>query len=299
MPPRRRAPWWKSPNRLSPPPLRDAQGLVLIARAGAPRRDLAESAPRCLRRHAPPRRQRAAARAAALPRRRPPLLGFRCAARPRFFAPALRPAGPRRQRGAGRRPMASRICRRSSPPPPANGVARAHVAGISLGGLIAQRFAATRPELVDRLILIDTTPRYSDELRLMRDPARRDRPRGRRRADDRRAARHLVLGRRARARRRRRALRARDARALPGRGLRARLRGAQSGRPARARADIAARTLVVCGDDDIPSSLDAARWLAATIPQAELAWLEGAKHASVLESPEEARQLMRTFLQGR
>jgi pimeloyl-ACP methyl ester carboxylesterase len=46
-------------------------------------------------------------------------------------------------------------------------IARAHVAGISLGGLIAQHFAASRPEMVDRLILIDTTPRYTDELRAM------------------------------------------------------------------------------------------------------------------------------------
>src|SRR5689334_3390511 len=51
----------------------------------------------------------------------------------------------------------------------AHGIARAHVAGISLGGLIAQHFAATRPERVDRLILIDTTPRYTDELRAMWD----------------------------------------------------------------------------------------------------------------------------------
>ena len=61
---------------------------------------------------------------------------------------------------------------------------------------------------------------------------------------------------------------------------------------------IAARTLVVCGDDDIPSFLEAARCLAAEIPQAELAWLKGAKHASVLEQPEAARRLMRTFLRG-
>src|SRR2546423_6583126 len=40
------------------------------------------------------------------------------------------------------------------------GVTRAHVAGISLGGLVAQHFAATNPKLVDRLVLIDTTPRY-------------------------------------------------------------------------------------------------------------------------------------------
>ena len=44
---------------------------------------------------------------------------------------------------------------------------RVHLAGISLGGLIAQHFAATHPELVDRLILIDTTPRYTDEMRSM------------------------------------------------------------------------------------------------------------------------------------
>src|SRR5262249_56354527 len=46
----------------------------------------------------------------------------------------------------------------------AHRIARAHVAGISLGGLIAQHFAATRPELVDPLILIDTTPPYSPAL---------------------------------------------------------------------------------------------------------------------------------------
>jgi len=180
----------------------------------------------------------------------------------------------------------------------ANGVTRAHVAGISLGGLIAQHFAATRPELVDRLILIDTTPRYTDELRRMWD----ERAATARMAgvatmvpgllaiwfsaaalarDD--AGVRYVRETLARCpgegyARACEALRAADLRALAGR--------------------IAARTLVVCGDDDIPSFLDAARWLAATVPHAELAWIEGAKHASVLEQPDEARRLMRTFLQG-
>src|SRR5262249_31105012 len=49
----------------------------------------------------------------------------------------------------------------------AHNIARAHVAGVSLGGLIAQHFAASRPELVDRLVLVDTTPRYTDALRAM------------------------------------------------------------------------------------------------------------------------------------
>ncbi len=37
--------------------------------------------------------------------------------------------------------------------------------GISLGGLVAQCFAATEPAMVDRLVLCDTTPRYTDEAR--------------------------------------------------------------------------------------------------------------------------------------
>jgi pimeloyl-ACP methyl ester carboxylesterase len=48
-----------------------------------------------------------------------------------------------------------------------SGVARAHIAGISLGGLIAQHFAANHPKFVEKLVLIDKTPRYTDELRAM------------------------------------------------------------------------------------------------------------------------------------
>jgi 3-oxoadipate enol-lactonase len=47
------------------------------------------------------------------------------------------------------------------------GIARACIAGISLGGLIAQHFAANHPTAVEKLVLIDTTPRYTDELRAM------------------------------------------------------------------------------------------------------------------------------------
>jgi pimeloyl-ACP methyl ester carboxylesterase len=46
-------------------------------------------------------------------------------------------------------------------------IARASIAGISLGGLIAQHVAARHPARVDRLVLIDTTPRYSDDMRAM------------------------------------------------------------------------------------------------------------------------------------
>jgi pimeloyl-ACP methyl ester carboxylesterase len=45
------------------------------------------------------------------------------------------------------------------------GVAKAHIAGISMGGSLAQHFAGTYPEMVDRLVLCDCTPRYNDEMR--------------------------------------------------------------------------------------------------------------------------------------
>jgi len=45
------------------------------------------------------------------------------------------------------------------------GIARAHIAGISMGGSLAQAFAGTHPEMVDRLLLCDCSPRYNDEQR--------------------------------------------------------------------------------------------------------------------------------------
>jgi 3-oxoadipate enol-lactonase len=45
------------------------------------------------------------------------------------------------------------------------GVAQAHLAGISMGGSLAQHFAGTYPDMVDRVILCDCTPHYNDEMR--------------------------------------------------------------------------------------------------------------------------------------
>src|SRR5689334_15115760 len=44
------------------------------------------------------------------------------------------------------------------------GVARAHVYGISLGGMIAQQIVARYPERVDRLVLGATTPGGSEHV---------------------------------------------------------------------------------------------------------------------------------------
>jgi 3-oxoadipate enol-lactonase len=173
---------------------------------------------------------------------------------------------------------------------------RVHLAGISLGGLIAQHFAAMHPKSVDRLILIDTTPRYTDEMRSMW-------------AERAASARHagsasLVEG----------LLKIWFTPAAIARNgadvqyVRTTI-GKCSGEgyalacEALAAADlrglsgqIKAPTLVVCGDDDIPSFLDAARLLSSTIGGAKLSWIPQAKHASVLEQPDAGVKLIREFL---
>jgi 3-oxoadipate enol-lactonase len=175
-------------------------------------------------------------------------------------------------------------------------IGRAHVAGISLGGLVAQHFAASHPDLVDRLVLIDTTPRYSDERRTMwaaRAAAARAH-----------GVASLVDG----------LLQvwfsaAAIAQNGPGvRYVREALtrcsgEGYARGCEALAAADvsehaalIAAPTMVVCGNNDIPSFLEAACWLASIVRDARLEWIPDTRHASVLEKPEDALERMRAFL---
>jgi 3-oxoadipate enol-lactonase len=177
-------------------------------------------------------------------------------------------------------------------------IARAHIAGISLGGLIAQQFAAAKPESVDHLILVDTTPRYTDELRAMwAQRAATARSAGVKAlidgllkiwftpqsvADNTEAVRYV------------RAALERS----PGEGYALACEALAAADLRAAAAKIVAPTLVICGDDDIPSFLDAARWLEGNIKGARLAWLAKARHASVIERPAEARATMRKFLRG-
>jgi 3-oxoadipate enol-lactonase len=176
------------------------------------------------------------------------------------------------------------------------GVSRVHVAGISLGGLIAQRLAGSYPQSVDRLVLIDTTPRYTDDLRNMwavrAKSARED------------GVRSLIDG----------LLpiwftpEAIAADAVGVRYVRETLarcsgEGYALACEALAAADlredarrIKAPALVVCGEEDIPSFLDAARWLVGNIAGARSAWIARSRHASVLERPDEGIKLLGAFL---
>lgn len=178
------------------------------------------------------------------------------------------------------------------------GIARAHVGGISLGGLVAQHVAATHPERVNRLMLLDTTPRYTDEMRQMWVVrARQARGEGVASlldsllpvwftpafiAADPPAVRYV-----------------RDCfhgDSGEGYALACEALGAADLRPVVPQ--IAAPTLVVCGDEESPAFRDAAAWLAANIRDARPLTLSPARHASVLEQPAAFVAAARAFLAG-
>jgi 3-oxoadipate enol-lactonase len=175
------------------------------------------------------------------------------------------------------------------------GIERAHVVGISLGGIVAQHFAATFPRRVDRLVLADTTYRYVEPMRAIwaqrAAGARRDGVSSLTEGvlkiwftDDLIAQNGPAVG-----------YVKECFAAMTGEGY-------ALGCEALAAVDlealvpkIQAPTLVVCGDQDIPSFLDAARWLKSNIPTSRLEWLTPAKHCSVMEQPDAFALLLRGF----
>ena len=176
------------------------------------------------------------------------------------------------------------------------GIDRVHLGGISLGGLVAQHFAATYPDKVERLLLMDTTPRYTDEMRAMWGVrAKQAREQGVVSlldsllpiwftddfiAADPPAVRYV------------RDCFARDS--GEGYALACEVLAAADLRPLAP--SIAAPTLVICGQQEIPPFLDAARWLEANIRGARLQFLSPARHASVLQQPEAFVRAASTFL---
>ncbi len=176
------------------------------------------------------------------------------------------------------------------------GIARAHIMGISLGGLVAQHFAATEPAMVDRLVLCDTTPRYTEEARtnwLVRAlAARRDGAASLLPMIEKIWFTPAFVATEAPA-----VKLVRDTfRACGGEGyaLACEALGAADLRNLTAR--IMAPTLIVCGNDESDAFKDAGRWLARHIAGSRLEFIRDAAHASVLEQPVVIEALLREFL---
>lgn len=178
----------------------------------------------------------------------------------------------------------------------AENVERACIVGISMGGLVAQHFAATNPERADRVVLCDTTPRYTEAARAnWAQRAATARSQGVAAMTD------MLLDIWFTA-----AFVAADP--PPVRYVRERFasvsgEGYAMACEALAQADlrpilanIKARTLVVCGTEDVPDFLLAAESFVQMIPQAQLAWLSPARHASPLEQPEQFIEALSAFL---
>ena len=176
------------------------------------------------------------------------------------------------------------------------GHARVDVVGVSLGGLVAQQLAADGPQLVRRLVVVDAVAVYPEPLRAMwRDRAARAPAEGMEPFVDPTLALWFTA----------------DALATGGplvESVRAQLQAADPHGYALAcraleRADvtgvldrIGAPALVVCGEDDAPPFTAAASDLATRLPGGRVVWLAPARHAGVLEQPEQFRAALAEFL---
>lgn len=176
------------------------------------------------------------------------------------------------------------------------GLTKFHLMGISLGGSVAQHFAGTYPELVDKLVLADCTPRYDDEARanwpVRAAAARRDGVASlipfllqvfftqRSIDEDGPDVRHVRE----------------TFAACDGEGY-ALACEALANLDAREQAKkVAAPTLIMLGSDERQSFQDAAKWMNETIEGSQLREVPQAGHASLRERPEFVIQLLRAFL---
>jgi 3-oxoadipate enol-lactonase len=177
-------------------------------------------------------------------------------------------------------------------------IGRAHIIGISLGGLIAQHFAATEPAMVDRLVLCDTTPRYTEDARAnwveRAAAARQAGPASLLPAIEKiwftsgflvasPVPPALTLVRETFA-------------ACPGEGYALACEALGAADLLDLAEEIHARTLVLCGSEEGLAFREAADWLAQNIAGAKLARVPRAAHASVLEQPRWFEAVLRDFL---
>ncbi len=182
---------------------------------------------------------------------------------------------------------------------------RATVCGWSLGGQLAMRLALQCPERVGRLVLVGATPRFVNgdgwehgvtaavfrefAAQVMQDPAA---AMGRflsLQAMGGTSSRELI-----------RALRARFALkpALHREALQAALDMLLEADLRDAVAGMAQPALVLHGERDTLAPVAAARWLAARLPQAQLAVIGGASHAPFLSHPVAFVARLRAFLES-
>lgn len=178
------------------------------------------------------------------------------------------------------------------------GIQKAHIMGISLGGLVAQCFAATHPDMTDHLVLCDTTPRYTDDARRMwvvrADAARKDGAASLLPTIEKIWFTEAFVAANPPAVRL-----VRDTfQACSGEGYALACEALGAADLLALGPRIKAPTLVICGAEEGQAFKDAALWLRDTIAGARLEMIPSAGHATVLEQPELVERLLRDFLPG-
>lgn len=177
-----------------------------------------------------------------------------------------------------------------------SGVARAHVVGMSLGGLVAQEFAGRFPGRVDRLVLVDTTPQYPAALKQKWvERAATARSSGVAAMIEEKLGiwftpEFVAAGGPAI-----QYVRATLA-ACSGEGYARACEALQAADLRDSVRRIRAPTLILLGDGDLPPFHEAAAWMAARIADSRVALIENARHAAPIQQPREFVRLVREFL---
>lgn len=177
------------------------------------------------------------------------------------------------------------------------GITRTHVAGMSLGGLVAQELAAVHPELVDRLVLVDTVATYPEIVRQQwRDRALIARESGMASLvtptiDAWFTGNAIDAGAPAVA-----VVKEMIATVDPEGYARA-CELLENADTRDSLSSITAPTLIVCGSDDLPAFLAAVPMFEESIADTQVAWIDPGRHAAVLESPGAFVAALRDFLQ--
>src|SRR5436190_432574 len=180
------------------------------------------------------------------------------------------------------------------------GIDRAHVYGISLGGMIAQQVAVRHPDRIDRLVLGATTPGGSRHVKASDDVLRLVGARGTLTAEQ--AAWASVPINYSRRTRKQRGQRIAEdvARRLEypitGRGYGAQLPAAMGFRLGEGASAIAAPTLVVHGDEDVLVPPENGRLLAELISDATLRMWVDAAHIYPTDEPAVDREVLEFLL---
>jgi 3-oxoadipate enol-lactonase len=176
------------------------------------------------------------------------------------------------------------------------GVERAHLCGVSIGGMASMWLAANAPERVGRLVACCTSAKFPDP-RMWAERAATVRANGLEPIADAGLARWFTPGWLARNPRRAAAMRAMLC-ATPPEGYAALCEalGRMDLRPELPR--IAAPTLVIVGADDPATPLEQGQVIAAGIPGARLAVVDDAAHLAVIEQADTVTKLILAHLRG-